>query len=73
MHSEDALCSWPSTPLHDPLSRESSTRRIPIMNSKQASKGVSKLRAVRTSWGSDDAISTDKFSLLPQGERLMLA
>ena len=43
------------------------------MNSKQASKGVSKLRAVRMSWGSDDAISTDKFSLLPQGERLMLA
>jgi len=73
MHSEDGLCSWPSTPLHDPLSRESSTRRIPMMNSKQASKGASKLQTVPKSWGNDEASSRDRFSVLPQGERLMLA
>ncbi len=73
MHSEDGLCSWPSTPLHDPLSRESSTRRVPMMNSKQASKGASNPQTVRKSWGSDDAIIRDRFTLLPQGERLMLA
>ncbi|DBA88596.1 TPA: hypothetical protein ACH3X1_004244 [Trebouxia sp. C0004] len=73
MHSEDGLCSWPSTPLHDLLSRESSTRRVPMMNSKQASKGVRKLQTVRKSWGSDAASFRDRFSVLPQGERLMLA
>ena len=73
MHSEDGLCSWPSTPLHDPLSRESSTRRVSMMKSKQTSKGASKLQTLRKSWGSDDAITRDRFSLLPQGESLMLA
>ncbi|KAL0027962.1 hypothetical protein WJX79_006023 [Trebouxia sp. C0005] len=73
MHSEDGFCSWPSTPLHDPLSRESSTRRVPMMNSKQASKGASKVQRVRKSWGSDDAIIRDRFTSTPQGERLMLA
>ena len=73
MHSEEGLCSWPSTPLHDPLSRESSSRRVPMMNSKQASKGASKLQTLRKSWGSDDAATRYRFSLLPQGERLLLA
>ena len=74
MRHDDGLCSWPSTPLHDPVSSLSSAMYMPLaQNSKQRAKPGSMVPAVRKSWCSDDANQGDRFMRLPQGERLMLA